>query len=133
MSYNPVAKQATAANANKTNAVASTNDASATAGADDSMFKTRTFDVFWVDKTALMYKDGFAKVRQSYRIEYGAFCAGVWSGAFLHSFIPKFLMIFRVISSSTLFAMLFTADFQQGNTYYHTCNQAKIFNPRYPP
>ncbi len=94
MSYNPVAKQATAANANKTNAVASTNDASATAGADDSMFKTRTFDVFWVDKTALMYKDGFAKVRQSYRIEYGAFCAGVWSGAFLHSFIPKFLMIF---------------------------------------
>ena len=36
----------------------------AAADADDSMFKTRTFDVFWVDKSALMHKDGFAKVRK---------------------------------------------------------------------
>jgi hypothetical protein len=27
----------------------------------DLIFKIRTFDVFWVDKTALMYKDGIAK------------------------------------------------------------------------
>ncbi len=66
MSYNPVAKQATAANASKTNALTSSTDASAAADADDSMFKTRTFDVFWVDKSALMYKDGFAKVRKGY-------------------------------------------------------------------
>jgi hypothetical protein len=69
MSYNPnpVAKQATAANASKPNALASPNDASAVADADDSVFKLRTFDVFWVDKTALMHKDGFAKVRRIYR------------------------------------------------------------------
>ena len=65
MSYNPAAKQATAANANKTNALASSNDATAAADANDvdSVFKMRTFDVFWVDKSALMYRDGFAKVR----------------------------------------------------------------------
>lgn len=61
MSFNPAAKQATAANANKSNALAS-NDASAAADATDSdIFKMRTFDVFWVDKSALMYRDGFAK------------------------------------------------------------------------
>lgn len=27
------------------------------------IFKQRTFDVYWVDKSALMYKDGIAKVR----------------------------------------------------------------------
>ena len=64
MSFNPAAKQATAANANKSNALAS-NDASAAADATDSdIFKMRTFDVFWVDKSALMYRDGFAKVRR---------------------------------------------------------------------
>jgi len=34
----------------------------ATAGdQDDLKFKTRTFDVTWVDKSALMYKEGYAK------------------------------------------------------------------------
>jgi hypothetical protein len=32
----------------------------------DLIFKIRTFDVFWVDKTALMYKDGIAKVRSGF-------------------------------------------------------------------
>lgn len=33
-------------------------------GTDENfMFKQRTFDVFWVDKASLMYKDGIAKVR----------------------------------------------------------------------
>jgi ATP-dependent RNA helicase DDX60 len=27
------------------------------------IFKMRTFDVYWVEKHALMYKDGYAKVR----------------------------------------------------------------------
>ena len=30
---------------------------------EDSTFKARTFDVLWVDRTALMYKDGITKVR----------------------------------------------------------------------
>jgi len=73
MSFNPAPKQANAA-ANKTNALASTNDASAAADAtaDDAIFKMRTFDVFWVDKSALMYRDGFAKVRSFYEGSYGA-------------------------------------------------------------
>lgn len=29
---------------------------------ENFMFKQRTFDQFWVDKNALMYKDGIAKV-----------------------------------------------------------------------
>ena len=28
----------------------------------DLLFKLRTFDVYWVEKKALMYKDGFDKV-----------------------------------------------------------------------
>ena len=31
---------------------------------EDSTFEYRTFDVLWVDRTALMYKDGINKVRQ---------------------------------------------------------------------
>jgi len=59
MSFNPAAKQAPAA---KSNAVVP--DAAAQAESpDDAMFKMRTFDLFWVDKSALMYRDGFAKVR----------------------------------------------------------------------
>jgi hypothetical protein len=58
MSFNPAAKQAPAA---KSNAVVP--DAAAQAESpDDAMFKMRTFDLFWVDKSALMYRDGFAKV-----------------------------------------------------------------------
>jgi hypothetical protein len=30
----------------------------------DLLFKIRTFDVYWVDKEALMYKDGIDKVRE---------------------------------------------------------------------
>jgi hypothetical protein len=64
MSFNPAAKQATAATATKSNAVV-TNEAAASAESpDDAMFKIRTFDLFWVDKSALMYRDGFAKVRE---------------------------------------------------------------------
>jgi hypothetical protein len=29
---------------------------------EESIFKLRTFDVFWVEKDSLMYKDGLAKV-----------------------------------------------------------------------
>jgi len=63
MSFNPAGKQANAADANKANAL-NPNDASATADADetDQMFKMRTFDLFWVDKSSLMHRDGFAKV-----------------------------------------------------------------------
>jgi hypothetical protein len=31
---------------------------------EDSIFKLRTFDVYWVEKESLMYKDGLAKVRK---------------------------------------------------------------------
>lgn len=58
MSSNPVAEQANAANAVNTN-----NQAAGADAAQDDLFKMRTFDVFWVEKQALMYRDGFAKVR----------------------------------------------------------------------
>ena len=72
MSFVPAPQQANAASANKNNAttVNSTNNLSAAAAAaatdpsdGDHMFKMRTFDVFWVEKSALMYRDGIAKVR----------------------------------------------------------------------
>lgn len=30
--------------------------------AEDAFITSRTFDLYWVDKHALMYKDGFVKV-----------------------------------------------------------------------
>jgi hypothetical protein len=37
--------------------------AGAAAGEEDAFITSRTFDAYWVDKTALMYRDGFVKVR----------------------------------------------------------------------
>lgn len=33
------------------------------AGEEDAFITSRTFDLYWVDKASLMYKDGFVKVR----------------------------------------------------------------------
>eukprot|EP00560_Eucampia_antarctica_P007037 CAMPEP_0197828754 /NCGR_PEP_ID=MMETSP1437-20131217/5277_1 /TAXON_ID=49252 ORGANISM="Eucampia antarctica, Strain CCMP1452" /NCGR_SAMPLE_ID=MMETSP1437 /ASSEMBLY_ACC=CAM_ASM_001096 /LENGTH=1255 /DNA_ID=CAMNT_0043430111 /DNA_START=43 /DNA_END=3810 /DNA_ORIENTATION=+ len=68
MSFVPAPQQAIAASASNNNknvtAVNSVNNAAAAAAEPtdtELMFKMRTFDVFWVDKSALMYKDGIAK------------------------------------------------------------------------
>jgi hypothetical protein len=65
MSFVPAPQQANAAGAN--NAPTQVNTTTAAAAAEpqsdmDLVFKLRTFDVYWVDKTALMYRDGFDKV-----------------------------------------------------------------------
>ena len=74
MSFVPTPLQASAASTNNATSKA-VNSSSTSAGADtygaadatssevDHVFKNRTFDVYWVDKTSLMYKDGYAKVR----------------------------------------------------------------------
>jgi hypothetical protein len=67
MSFVPAPQQANAASAknNASTAVTSTQVASAATETPISdqelLFKIRTFDVFWVDKKSLMYKDGIAK------------------------------------------------------------------------
>jgi hypothetical protein len=56
MSFVPAPQQA--------NAASHSNNAAAEALSDQELiFKMRTFDVYWVEKHALMYKDGYAKVR----------------------------------------------------------------------
>lgn len=65
MSFVPAPQQANAA----VNAVVPAAPAASAAPAAnetsdyDLLFKIRTFDVYWVEKNALMYKDGIAKVR----------------------------------------------------------------------
>lgn len=71
MSFVPAPQQANAASA-KSNAPVTNNQAASAAAEvpvsdQDILFKIRTFDVFWVDKQALMYKDGIAKVRRILR------------------------------------------------------------------
>ena len=67
MSFVP-APQASAANAASANNAQVTTPAAAAPAADgeladkDLLFKIRTFDVYWVEKSALMCKDGFDKV-----------------------------------------------------------------------
>jgi len=67
MSFVP-APQASAANAaSASNAQVISSSAAAASVADseadkDLLFKLRTFDVYWIDKSALMYRDGFDKV-----------------------------------------------------------------------
>jgi hypothetical protein len=74
MSFVPAPQQANAASAKSNAPVTTTQAASAAAEApvsdQDLLFKIRTFDVFWVDKQALMYKDGIAKVRRILRESY---------------------------------------------------------------
>ena len=73
MSFVPAPQQANAAGANNappppSNAtpVTSSNAAVAAPESDmDLLFKLRTFDVYWVDKSALMYRDGIDKVGQN--------------------------------------------------------------------
>ena len=71
MSFVPAPQQANAASAKSNAPVTSTQAASAATEAPVSdqefLFKIRTFDVFWVDKQALMYKEGIAKVRRILR------------------------------------------------------------------
>jgi hypothetical protein len=62
-SNNPNAKVNTAAGA------AAPPPAEEAGGGDDLVFKIRTFDVYWVEKNALMYRDGVSKVR-CYESEY---------------------------------------------------------------
>ena len=77
MSFVPAPQQANVASANKTSnnevavrsSTANNNAAAAAAVADEAVvndeeliFKIRTFDVYWVDKYALMYKAGIDKV-----------------------------------------------------------------------
>lgn len=61
----PQASAANAASANNAPVISSSAAAPAAESGDgdkDLLFKLRTFDVYWVDKTALMYRDGFDKV-----------------------------------------------------------------------
>ncbi len=82
MSFVPAPQQANAANAKSSNAVTPTNQAPAAADAaqdgENDIFKMRTFDVFWVDKSALMHKDGYAKVRNNH-LDISAALTLVWT------------------------------------------------------
>jgi len=67
MSFVPAPQQANAAGANNapsSNALVNSSNAAAAATETDQdlVFKLRTFDVYWVDKSALMYRDGIDKV-----------------------------------------------------------------------
>jgi ATP-dependent RNA helicase DDX60 len=89
MSFVPAPQQATAASPPSNNGLTLTSITNATAGGSNSaamavvatstdqpvsdydlQFRLRTFDVFWVEKDALMYKDGIAKVRKFCSIIY---------------------------------------------------------------
>ena len=60
----PQASAANAASANNAPVISTSTAAPAADGEGDMelLFKLRTFDVYWVDKSALMYRDGFDKV-----------------------------------------------------------------------
>lgn len=75
MSFVPAPQQANAAGANNgpTNNNAVSNSTAAVAAAPEPtdqelVFRLRTFDVYWVDKSALMYKDGIDKVCFTWRV-----------------------------------------------------------------
>ena len=71
MSFVPTPQKATAAGANPTQNASTVNnppaagEAAETTG-EDAFITSRTFYLYWVDKTALMYKDGYVKVRLIY-------------------------------------------------------------------
>ena len=68
MSFVPAPQQANAAN--KDAVKTDPNAPPAEISDQDMIFKIRTFDVFWVEKHALMYKDGVSKVRKKIHLFY---------------------------------------------------------------
>jgi hypothetical protein len=70
MSFVPAPQQANAAASNNNAVVTTAAAAPAAAEISDQelLFKMRTFDVFWVEKSSLMYRDGIAKVSRIYRM-----------------------------------------------------------------
>ena len=68
MSFAPAPQKApTASNSNATNSTSAVNSVPPAAdgggeGAEEAFITSRTFDLYWVDKHALMYKDGYVKV-----------------------------------------------------------------------
>lgn len=106
MSFVPTPQQANAAGNASNNALSNgssraasaAKDAAAAAAAEpemsdaDILFKMRTYDLYWVDKTALMYRDGFAKVRALCRLWTAlAFCARTVNSQFwIGNFLPYY-------------------------------------------
>ena len=74
MSFAPAPQKApTASNSNATNSTSAVNSVPPAAdgggeGAEEAFITSRTFDLYWVDKHALMYKDGYVKVSYIYVI-----------------------------------------------------------------
>ena len=65
MSFVPTPTQANASSQNAKQVVPPPVNAAAAAAEEgdmDAVFKKRTFDVYWVEKHALMYKDGITAV-----------------------------------------------------------------------
>lgn len=94
MSFVPAPQQAIAASANVNTPAVKAAPAGVVAAAaaaepevsdQELLFKLRTFDVYWVDKTALMYRDGIAKVR------YVTLCSVLFCYVVLHL---NFKMVF---------------------------------------
>lgn len=83
MSFVPTPR-APAGSTSKSNEVATNNGTVPDEISDaEAMFKMRTFDVFWVDKAALMYKDGIAKVRISNSYLLSVLLWSIWDVASL--------------------------------------------------
>lgn len=71
MSFVPAPQQANAGSANTKDAVKNSTAAAAEAAEvsdQELLFKMRTFDVYWVEKKALMYRDGISKVSKIYEM-----------------------------------------------------------------
>lgn len=66
MSFVPPPQKAPPGTANgasvTNNAADAAGVAEVAAGMEDAFITSRTFDLYWVDKSALMYKDGIVKV-----------------------------------------------------------------------
>jgi len=65
MSSSSTNQQANAADASKNETLSTSLSSLAlegSSGDEDSQFKQRTFDVVWVEKKALMYREGISKV-----------------------------------------------------------------------
>lgn len=77
MSFVPAPQQANPASANNNASSVKTLATAAPAVEEISdqelLFKIRTFDVYWVDKSSLMYRDGIAKVRVRVLVHGGSF------------------------------------------------------------
>jgi hypothetical protein len=108
--------------------------AAVTEGVEDAFITSRTFDLYWVDKTALMYKDGYVKV--SFLV-YGVILLVNWLGCVVgvlecwYKIVKRGMTLTLSIQSNQI-PITTPPEIRPRRKTHHGRRQATILHPHHP-